>query len=119
MKEFIVFGFVTASMAAAGGELFDLEQRAQAAFLRNDCPAAVEDYQSALKLDPPPASAALYYRRIGICRNRHDEFEAALVSYRAGIEAARIAKDRELEAENVHGAGIAVPIRCTGQPHMS
>jgi CHAT domain-containing protein len=102
---------LAAGVAAAQDTAGTAEERAAAAFTRNDCAAALPLYQSAL--DPARAAhdfarLGLFYRRIGICYNRMGDPESALAAYRDGAAAAEATTDIDLQEEDIHGMQVAL-----------
>ncbi len=91
--------------------LADLEKQADEQVNKRDYPAAEKTYFEAITLAKAAGNAAktaFYYRRLGICYARTGELPSALDAYRHGIEAAELSGDIDLQAENVHGAALAL-----------
>ena len=92
-------------------DLAALEKRAEADFTRRDCAAAETSYLAAVDAAlgaGEPGRTGLYYRRIGICRSRLGKIPEALDAYRHGIAVTEQSGDIDLQAENVHGAALAL-----------
>jgi CHAT domain-containing protein/Tfp pilus assembly protein PilF len=95
----------------APGTLDELLRQGAAAFGRNDCAEATRQYTAAAeraRQESKPGALALADRRIGICGYRTGDNAGSLTAYREGIEAAKTAGDRDLLAENTHGAALAL-----------
>ncbi len=88
-----------------------LEQRADAEFAKRDCAAAEKSYMEAVALAETAGQGnrtGLYFRRIGICRARVGKLNEALDAYRHGMKVTEATGDIDLQAENVHGAALAL-----------
>jgi CHAT domain-containing protein/Flp pilus assembly protein TadD len=91
----------------AAVELAVVDMQAAKQFAANDCRSAAASFDQAVRLArlaAIPERLPALYRRLGICRARLGENEAALTAYREGVTASEAAHDNELLAENLHGA---------------
>src|SRR5262245_39717201 len=86
----IVKSLTTAEAATAFTEI---EKEAAARFAANDCKSAAPAYDIAADLASPD-QLPLIFRRIGICRTRLGEGDAALAAYHVGVTASERINDR-------------------------
>jgi hypothetical protein len=109
----VVLSFIGARQAALGqidaSALRALEARAEAEFSRRDHISAAKTYQQAADMAGASSTRLdFYFRRLGICDARLGDLPAALVPYQRGVEASGASGEKEVLAENIHGAALTL-----------